>query len=489
VIWEALSDLSQEDIRAANEELGPLREVWIEQKGRLEDSGLLETFNERLVREWSIETGLLESLHTIDRGITHVLVERGFDASLIPYGTSDLPAQELIEILKDHHESARLVFEVIKNERPLSVGIIKELHALITQHQDFVDGVDQFGRATRVPLLKGEFKRLPNSPTRPDGELHEYCPPLQVASEMDRLVLLHAQHEERGIPVDVSAAWLHHRFTQIHPFQDGNGRVARAIANVVFIKAGWFPLVIRSESHRDRYIDGLESADHGNLSPLVSLFGQIEKQAFVQALGLAGTVKSEEVNLGELLSSIEKELVSSVDERSALYDQVKPVADSLLDIAIEQLETIEYSLKNALKGASGSWVGTSNRRWTDSESQFNRFAFSTAARELRYYANIDSFASWARIRITTPRGHWEILVGLHGLGTRWRGVVAGSILINQLVKDEEGPIRSENIEPSVTEIFQLNYRDDPEVVRQRFRKWLDTGLVAALQQWRSKVEE
>ena len=48
----------------------------------------------------------------------------------------------------------------------------------------------------------------------------------------------------RGVPVEVEAAWLHHRFTQIHPYQDGNGRVARALASLLFIKAGWFPVVV-----------------------------------------------------------------------------------------------------------------------------------------------------------------------------------------------------------------------------------------------------
>ena len=42
---------------------------------------------------------------------------------------------------------------------------------------------------------------------------------------------------------EVEAAWLHHRFGQIHPFQDGNGRVARALATMIFLRAGFVPLV------------------------------------------------------------------------------------------------------------------------------------------------------------------------------------------------------------------------------------------------------
>jgi Fic family protein len=49
---------------------------------------------------------------------------------------------------------------------------------------------------------------------------------VHVAAEMDKLVELHREHRAAGVAPEVESAWLHHRFTQIHPFQDGNGRVA-----------------------------------------------------------------------------------------------------------------------------------------------------------------------------------------------------------------------------------------------------------------------
>src|SRR4029077_20167961 len=120
-------------------------------------------------------------------------------------------------------------------------------------------------------LDKGQYKTQPNSPTRPDGSVHEYCPPEHVASEMDNLITMYHRHEERGVPPEVEAAWLHHRFTQIHPFADGNGRVARAISTLVFIKAGWFPLIVKREDWT-RYVEALERADRDDLRLLVALF-------------------------------------------------------------------------------------------------------------------------------------------------------------------------------------------------------------------------
>lgn len=483
VRWRPIADLSDADRGSASQELGPLQQVWLEQREQLEATGRLSTFITRLVREWSIETGILERLYTIDRGVTRVLIEQGFDAALIPHGATDKPAGLVIDMLRDHLESADLVFDVVKQERPLSLGLIKELHALITRHEETFEGQDQFGNRTWTKLNHGAFKKLPNSPTRPDGTIHEYCPPVHVEAEMDRLVELHAAHVRDGVAVDVTAAWLHHRFAQIHPFEDGNGRVARAITNIVFIQAGWFPLVIRNEE-RGRYITALEAADEGDLESLVQFFGAVQRQAFVEALGLAETVKRDDTDLDQIISAIGSELQASDEERETQYAAVKPLADSLLSVAFDQLEVVCQRLDAVFAGHADRRVYVQLRRWEEAGNDWNRFTIIGAARALGYYANVDTFSCWARLRIITEAGHWEIVVGLHGLGYSWRGVVAGSILTNRMVKDEEEPIRNVDIEPSVPEVFQLNYRDDPDIARERFREWLAPGLLTALQQWR-----
>lgn len=84
------------------------------------------------------------------------------------------------------------------------------------------------------------------------------------------------------VPPEVEAAWLHQRFAQIHPFQDGNGRVARALASLVFLRAGWFPLVVHRDD-RGEYIDCLEQADSGDLSALVNLLGRIQDRIYYNA--------------------------------------------------------------------------------------------------------------------------------------------------------------------------------------------------------------
>ena len=49
------------------------------------------------------------------------------------------------------------------------------------------------GNLIGIPLIKGDWKKQPNYPTK-QGVIFAYCPPEQVAAEMDRLVAMHQDH-------------------------------------------------------------------------------------------------------------------------------------------------------------------------------------------------------------------------------------------------------------------------------------------------------
>ena len=55
---------------------------------------------------------------------------------------------------------------------------------------------------------------------------------------------------------------------RIHPFDDGNGRGARILMNLILLKQGRFPAVLRVERRRD-YIEALQRADGGDLTPFL----------------------------------------------------------------------------------------------------------------------------------------------------------------------------------------------------------------------------
>ncbi|MXX29890.1 MAG: Fic family protein, partial [Gammaproteobacteria bacterium] len=104
-----------------------------------------------------------------------------------------------------------------------------------------------------------------NNPRRPDGVIHEYCPPEQVEPEMRRFLDLYNDDiRHRNYPVNAEAAWLHHRFVRTHPFQDGNGRVSRQLMAWAYVKRSLPPPVVTAQG-KFEYIIALEAADEGNL--------------------------------------------------------------------------------------------------------------------------------------------------------------------------------------------------------------------------------
>lgn len=85
-------------------ELDALASLWQRQRARLRDRGLYDRFWERLMRSWSIETGIIERIYDISEGITRILVERGFEAALVPHGESTLSPETPVTILPDHRQ-------------------------------------------------------------------------------------------------------------------------------------------------------------------------------------------------------------------------------------------------------------------------------------------------------------------------------------------------------------------------------------------------
>src|SRR5690625_1712932 len=78
-------------------------------------------------------------------------------------------------------------------------------------------------------------------------------------------------HNKAGYhPVEL-AAKAHHYFVAIHPFDDGNGRVARLVMNLIMMEAGYPPIVIKNETREDYYL-ALSKADKVNFEKMFRLF-------------------------------------------------------------------------------------------------------------------------------------------------------------------------------------------------------------------------
>ena len=270
VKWTPIEDLPAE----ANEWIGQdylaERTRWHEASAVLQDPALdrsiLDLWTEERHRLSAIETGQIENLYTMRLGMTEMLIAEGLENARSSHTIEGvLDDQTLQGLLRDQRDAMEMVFRTVKDERPLSESVIKEWHALLTRHQDTAPGIDQHGRRVGIPFLKGAYKRRPNNPRTADGTIHEYCPPEHTASETERLVAMHHEHERhRTLPAPIEAAWLHHRFVQIHPFEDGNGRTARLLMSYVFARHGE-PTPVITTQEKPRYFMALQQADRGNL--------------------------------------------------------------------------------------------------------------------------------------------------------------------------------------------------------------------------------
>ncbi|WP_225931429.1 Fic family protein [Leptolyngbya sp. 7M] len=494
MLWQPIEDLPLNWENLASSELPPLVTVWNEQADRLRQSGEFQAFNQKLRREIAIETGIIERLYTIDRGITRLLIEQGINEALIPHGATDRPVKQVISLIKDQEAAIEGLFDFVGGQRTLSTSYIKQLHQLLTQSQDSTEALNPItGQVMRVPLIKGDWKRQPNNPLRPDGSVHEYCPPEQVASEMDRLITLHHQHRDQKVPPEIESAWLHHRFTQIHPFQDGNGRVARCLASLVFIQASWFPLVLTRDD-RAVYIAALEEADQGNLSSLINLFAKSQKQAFLRSLGLSEQVLSEARRTQVIISSITEKLKqnqsASIQERCK---KVESFASILFDIAYKRLQEVADEIRSSVQDfVDDSQIFTIYAPAGDPRSYYHRYQVVETAKQLGYFANLRNYHTWIQLVINVETST-TLLLSFHVLGHEYRGLLVCTACAYHRDRDdsEEGERNINSIISDVQALtdspFQFSYADEEENLVGRFKQWLEDVILTGLEYWNKSI--
>ena len=265
--------------------------VWHQHRRRLEDPALDKTIMELWSKEnrrlFAIENGQIENLYLFRRGITEELITHGLEGARISHTVASEVADDktLSGLLTDQEDALEMVFDTVKQVRQLSHSVICEWHALLTRNQESAAGISN-GKRVWIPLRKGAYKIRPNNPRRPDGLIHEYCPPEHVQSEMDRLLVMYEDIRAVGYPTEVEAAWLHHRYISIHPFQDGNGRTARLLMAYVYSQRGEFPPVVPA-SNKPAYIAMLEEADKGDLQPFTQYLSGLATVALVAGITAA----------------------------------------------------------------------------------------------------------------------------------------------------------------------------------------------------------
>ena len=446
-------------------EIMDIRENWIELKKQLKGDQNLSDFNERLKREWAIETGVIENLYDIDRGVTQSLIEHGFKAELIHHGSTNKSRGYVLQLLKDQEASLEGVFDFIKDERKLTTSYVKELHASLVRSQNTTEAMDPLGQRMEVPLIKGDWKTQDNHPVR-DGMKYLYCPTEHVGSEMDRLINFHSTHVRNNVSSEVQAAWLHHRFTQIHPFQDGNGRVARTLASLILIKDDLFPLVITRDG-RHEYIEALEDADEGDLGSLVAVFVKSQKVQFRRASEIIGNKNHDTRSALELLREAAKARRSKSQRKT--LNRVLIVQRDLK----KRLELLIPDIKAALKEIDSSYK-VQLRKSNDKNNHYFRHQIIETAKRMKYYANLNtSDKSWVGLQVKWSRQAYFVF-SIHGI---WRQHHNKALICSPFLEfkdvEEGNEVRTSLIQVAEDGfLFFQSENENEKQLQSRFNDWL-----------------
>jgi Fic family protein len=259
------------------------------------DSRILE----RLDRKWSeLERKRPLSVAVVARLRDHFAIEFTYNSNAIEGNRLTLRETELVisqgmtikgrslrEHLeaRDHHEATRFLYDVAdaKKSGPVTEVLIRSLHRLV---------VRETKAETAGSYRKGSVRITGSAHIPPEG--------FDVPRLMREFVAWIRRSRTSLHPL-VFASLAHHRLAAIHPFEDGNGRTARLLMNLLLMQRR-YPLVVILKNDRKKYYRALEQADRGDEGPLVRLIAQGVERSLDLYLKAAGSTQERFISLAEL---------------------------------------------------------------------------------------------------------------------------------------------------------------------------------------------
>ena len=138
-------------------------------------------------------------------------------------------------------------------------------------------------KKTMYEVQVGVYKTRSNHVFTASGEIFYYATPEETPAMMNDLIGWYNSEENKHKlnPIEL-AALLHYRYVRIHPFDDGNGRIARLLMNYVLLRHG-YPMIIVKSNDKENYLNTLNVCDVAvGLSPYEGANSKLEDiQPFV----------------------------------------------------------------------------------------------------------------------------------------------------------------------------------------------------------------
>ena len=186
---------------------------------------------------WTHTSTAIEG-NTLTLGETAFVIEDGLTVS----GKSLKDHQEVV----GHARAIDLVYDLVRGETEISEDDLFNLHKAVQTEVIF-----------DVYKPVGKWKVEPNWTSMIDGDkqvMFEYARPKDVPALMKAWLELLNSHTKQAFSEEKSLlayAELHVSFVRIHPFYDGNGRMARLVSNIPVLKSGFPPVIIPKQRRRE----------------------------------------------------------------------------------------------------------------------------------------------------------------------------------------------------------------------------------------------
>jgi Fic family protein len=155
----------------------------------------------------------------------------------------------------NHREAIELLERLADSRKRITEADVLGLHAIIL---DKIDPINAGFYRHESVFIQGSRLQLPKWRDVPG---------------LMKMVYKQLNDGSKGAKAVYSAIAVHHGVARIHPFVDGNGRLARLLMNLRLMRAGFPPTILRKEERR-AYYSALEKADGGDFRALAMLIGK-----------------------------------------------------------------------------------------------------------------------------------------------------------------------------------------------------------------------
>ena len=224
--------------------------------------------NRKFMLDFNYNSNHIEG-NTLTYGQTEVLL-------LLGRVMGDAPMKDFEE-MKAHNVGLNMMEIEAEDTKPLTETFIRQLHKTLLREDYTVYRELPGGVQTSYTVHAGCYKTRPNSVITPTGERFEYASPEETPALMADLVAWFNETEHNGqyTPAEL-AALFHYRYIRIHPFEDGNGRIARLLVNYILLRQG-YPMVVVLSVKKESYLKALGAADrNAGIVPSVGAHATID---------------------------------------------------------------------------------------------------------------------------------------------------------------------------------------------------------------------